>query len=54
MLGNVDFVLLSSLLVGSVPGIWLGSHLSAKLPEKLLRPILALLLLIIGLKFVTA
>jgi len=53
MLGNVDFVLLSSLLIGSLPGIWIGSTLSAKLPERFLRPILAVLLLIIGLKFVT-
>lgn len=52
MLGNVDFLLLSSLLIGSLPGIWLGSTLSAKLPERFLRPILAILLLIIGLKFV--
>ena len=52
MLGNVDFVLLGSLLIGSLPGIWVGSHLSAKLPEKMLRPILAILLLVIGLKFV--
>lgn len=51
MLGNVDFVLLSSLLIGSLPGIWLGSTLSAKLPEWFLRPILATLLLIIGVKF---
>lgn len=53
MLGNVDFVLLSSLLIGSLPGIWIGSTLSAKLPERFLRPILAVLLLVIGLKFVT-
>lgn len=53
MLGNVDFVLLSSLLIGSLPGIWVGSTLSAKLPERFLRPILAVLLLIIGLKFVS-
>lgn len=52
MLGNVDFVLLGSLLMGSLPGIWVGSHLSAKLPERFLRPILAVLLLVIGLKFV--
>ncbi len=54
MLGNVDFILLGSLLIGSLPGIWVGSHLSAKLPERFLRPILAVLLLIIGLKFVSA
>jgi uncharacterized protein len=51
-LGNVDFVLLGSLLIGSLPGIWIGSHLSAKIPEKILRPVLATVLLLIGLKFV--
>ena len=51
-LGNVDVVLLGSLLIGSLPGIWIGSHLSAKIPERILRPILATLLLLIGLKFV--
>jgi uncharacterized membrane protein YfcA len=51
-LGHVDFVLLGSLLIGSLPGIWIGSHVSAKIPEKLLRPILASILLLIGLKFV--
>lgn len=51
-LGNVDLVLLGSLLMGSLPGIWIGSHLSAKIPEKVLRPILATLLLLIGVKFV--
>lgn len=53
-MGNVDFNLLMSLLVGSLPGIYMGSHLSAKIPEYLLRPILASLLLLIGLKFVSA
>ncbi len=51
-LGNVNFVLLGSLLIGSLPGIWVGSHLSAKIPEKYLRPFLAVILMIIGLKFV--
>lgn len=51
-MGNVDLNLLGSLLVGSLPGIYLGSHLSAKIPEKILRPVLAALLLIIGFKFV--
>lgn len=53
-LGNVDFTLLGSLLLGSIPGIWIGSHLSAKIPEKFLRPVLATILLLIGLKFVLA
>lgn len=51
-LGNFDLDLLMSLLIGSVPGIWVGSHLSAKIPETFLRPVLATLLLVIGLKFV--
>ncbi len=51
-LGTVDLVLLGSLLLGSLPGIYIGSHLSAKVPEKVLRPLLASMLLIIGLKMV--
>ncbi|HXU93044.1 MAG TPA: sulfite exporter TauE/SafE family protein [Gallionella sp.] len=51
-LGTVDLVLLVSLLLGSLPGIYIGSHLSAKVPEKVLRPVLATMLLIIGLKMV--
>ena len=51
-LGNVDLVLLGSLLIGSLPGIWLGSHLSAKIPERFLRPVLASILMLIGLKFI--
>ena len=51
-MGNVDLHLLVSLLIGSLPGIYFGSLLSAKIPEKVLRPILATLLLVIGIKFV--
>ena len=51
-MGNVDFTLLGSLLVGSLPGIWAGSHFSAKIPEYVLRPILASVLMLIGFKFV--
>lgn len=51
-LGTVDFALLGSLLLGSLPGIWLGSHLSSHVPERILRSLLATMLLIIGGKFV--
>lgn len=51
-LGTVDLVLLGSLLLGSLPGIYIGSHLSAKVPEHVLRPVLATMLLIIGIKMV--
>lgn len=52
-MGNVDFTLLGSLLIGSLPGIWIGSHLSARIPENVLRPILASVLMLIGFKFVS-
>jgi uncharacterized membrane protein YfcA len=48
--GSVDFRLLAMLLCGSIPGVLLGSALSGKIPERVLRPILALLLLAVGLK----
>jgi len=51
-LGHVDFTLLGSLLIGSLPGIWIGSHASAKIPDKILRSVLATLLMLIGFKFV--
>jgi uncharacterized membrane protein YfcA len=50
-LGTVDLVLLGSLLVGSLPGIYLGSHLGVRLPERIVRPVLAGMLLMIGLRF---
>lgn len=50
-LGNVDYSLLGALLLGSLPGIYVGSHIGAVLPERIMRPILASLLAIIGAKF---
>ena len=54
LLGGVDWFLLISLLVGSLPGIWLGSHASAKVPEHILRRLLAGMLVLIGTKLVVA
>jgi uncharacterized protein len=51
-LGSVDWSLLGALLLGSLPGIWLGSHISAKVPDKILRPILASMLVLIGAKLI--
>ncbi len=47
-LGTVDYLLLGSLLIGSLPGIYIGSNLGAYLPEKIMRPVLASMLLVIG------
>jgi uncharacterized membrane protein YfcA len=46
--GAVDWALLGALLVGSLPGIWLGSALSQRIPERLLRTALAGMLVLIG------
>jgi uncharacterized protein len=47
-LGSVDWPLLTSLLTGSIPGIVLGSYLSAHIPDTVLRPILAGTLIVVG------
>jgi uncharacterized protein len=47
-LGSVDWPLLTSLLTGSVPGIILGSYISAHVPDAVLRPILATTLMVVG------
>ncbi|MEJ2681860.1 MAG: sulfite exporter TauE/SafE family protein, partial [Gammaproteobacteria bacterium] len=51
MLGNVDFVLLGALLVGSIPAIHLGTHSAARMPDQWLRPMLASALLGLGIKY---
>ncbi len=51
-LGHVDWALLAALLVGSLPGIWLGARLTKSLPDKLIRSLLAGSLLIAGLKVI--
>jgi hypothetical protein len=38
--GNVDFGLVAAILLGSIPGVWIGSHLSVRLPSGVLRTVL--------------
>jgi uncharacterized protein len=52
VLGNVDFQLLGQLLLGSIPGVWLGAHFGGKLPDRVLRVAIALVLGAVGLKLV--
>ena len=51
-LGHVEWALLGALLVGSLPGIWLGARLSKSLPDRLIRTLLAGSLVIAGLKVI--
>ncbi len=43
-LGSVDWPLLAKLLAGSLPGIWVGSHLMSRIPERVIRSLLSVLL----------
>jgi uncharacterized membrane protein YfcA len=54
LLGSIDWSMLLSLLVGSLPGIVIGSYLSSKAPEKLLRNLLAATLTLVGVRLVIA
>ncbi len=47
-LGSVDFPLLGALLTGSVPGIVVGSYLAPHVPEWVLRPLLAVVMFLVG------
>jgi uncharacterized protein len=53
-LGSVDWSLLLLLLAGSLPGIWVGSRLVHKTPERVIRSILSVLLAWAGSKLVLA
>ncbi len=50
--GAVDWNLLGNLLIGSLPGIYLGSHLANSVADHYLRPALAGMLLLVGAKLV--
>lgn len=43
--GNVDYALAGTILIGSVPGVWIGSHLSIRLPAGTLRTVLGVVLI---------
>jgi uncharacterized membrane protein YfcA len=51
-LGHVEWLLLGSLLIGSLPGIWLGAQLTRSMPERLVRALLCLSLVGAGLKVI--
>lgn len=50
--GNVDYSLVFNLLIGSIPGVLIGSNLSAKVPAKPLKAVMALVILVSGLKLI--
>jgi uncharacterized membrane protein YfcA len=52
-LGAVNFRLLESLLIGSIPGILLGSFGARYVSEAWLKPALSLVLVLVGIKMLT-
>ncbi|MEY4139873.1 MAG: hypothetical protein RLZZ371_2055, partial [Pseudomonadota bacterium] len=51
-LGSVDWRMLSLLLAGSLPGIWIGSHFMTLVPERVIRSLLSVLLAYAGTKLI--
>jgi uncharacterized protein len=51
-LGTIDYQLLGTLLIGSIPGIYLGSHLSSRVAEHWVRIALAMILIFVGFKLI--
>jgi hypothetical protein len=50
--GNVDLHAIAWLLVGSIPGVLIGSHLSIRVPDRALRIAFGFVLVLSGLKIV--
>lgn len=50
-IGSVDPVLLGGLILGGLPAIYVGSMVGKRIPDKLLRPLVALILLTLGVRF---
>jgi uncharacterized membrane protein YfcA len=50
LFGEIELGLTATLLVGALPGVWLGAHVSSRAADYIIRPILAVALIISGLK----
>jgi uncharacterized membrane protein YfcA len=52
LLGNVDRALLIALLIGSIPGIVLGSFASTRAPDRIVRSAICVMLAVVGVKMI--
>lgn len=50
-IGHVDLRLLSGLLAGSLPAIWLGTKLATRLSDAWIRPVMTVILFALGVKY---
>ena len=51
LIGSVDWSIVGALLLGSLPAV--GSHVAARISDRLLLPVLASILVLIGLRLIT-
>ncbi|HEX4338836.1 MAG TPA: sulfite exporter TauE/SafE family protein [Polyangiaceae bacterium] len=54
LFGHVSFGLTASLIIGSVPGVCIGAYGSARAPDRIIRPVLVLVLAASALKLLGA
>jgi uncharacterized protein len=52
ILGAIDWHILFSLLIGSLPGVFLGGHVSVQMPDTVLRLLLAAILIIVAARLI--
>ncbi|HSV35889.1 MAG TPA: sulfite exporter TauE/SafE family protein [Ramlibacter sp.] len=52
-IGSVDWSLLGTLLAGSLPGIWVGSRLVRRAPDRIIRSLLSVLLAYAGARLIS-
>jgi uncharacterized protein len=50
--GNIDFGLAGTILLGSIPGVWIGANFSTMLPQEWLRVALGTVMLVSGMALV--
>ena len=48
--GHVDFILSANILIGSIPGVLIGSRLTAFIPSRGLRAMVIAALFVVGLR----
>jgi Sulfite exporter TauE/SafE len=54
LIGSVDWYIVGALLLGSLPGISIGSHVAARISDRFLLPVLASILVLIGLRLIAS
>ena len=54
LFGDVHLGVTGSLLIGAVPAVWVGAHISSRAPDRYIRPILPIILVTSGMKMLGA